>query len=206
VNRFLLFIGAILATTSVGIASDYNELVAGTINFKTGKSGISASQRQMLSDLAPRLKRAKKVLLIGHADKRGDRLFNLELADKRASTVRTALYKFGVKSDITMTFSYGEEKPIAPNDRTPDHLAANRSVEIVVIENNKIIHRNRVFLIGGGGPHTLGQTNKGDHVNVDWEYKPVGGIGYQRLLTDRFSLGVVGLSNSTFGLTLGYDF
>ncbi len=47
----------------------------------------------------------------GHCDERGSTEYNLALGDNRATAVRDALSKAGVRPDRIKTISYGKEKP-----------------------------------------------------------------------------------------------
>jgi peptidoglycan-associated lipoprotein len=48
----------------------------------------------------------------GHADERGTQEYNIGLADRRASAVRSFLLNEGIAADRMDTVSYGEERPV----------------------------------------------------------------------------------------------
>lgn len=67
--------------------------------------------------------------------------------------------------------------------------------------------KNRISLLGGFGPSgSVGKSVKPNYAKLDVEPGPFGGLQYQRLITERFSLGIQGSSNKSVGLLLGFDF
>jgi hypothetical protein len=68
---------------------------------------------------------------------------------------------------------------------------------------------NRVSLIGGYGPKgTLDTDNSASpgKVTIESQTGVVGGLQYQRKITDKLSVGVQGQSNQTGSLLIGIDF
>lgn len=72
--------------------------------------------------------RARRIVLEGHADARGEHDHNQALSRRRAETVRDALRRQGVTLDIEIV-ARGESDPLLPND-SERHFAYNRRVEI----------------------------------------------------------------------------
>ena len=70
-----------------------------------------------------------KVTIVGHADERGSREYNVALAWWRASKVSDYLESFGVSSGQMLISSYGKERPINYGYST-SVLSMNRRVEI----------------------------------------------------------------------------
>lgn len=64
----------------------------------------------------------------GHTDAQGSNAYNLMLGQQRADTVRDFLVQRGVAQDRMLTISFGEERPISPND-TESTRKLNRRVE-----------------------------------------------------------------------------
>jgi peptidoglycan-associated lipoprotein len=54
-----------------------------------------------------------RVVIEGHSDERGTREYNLALADRRATTVKSYLVNQGIPADRISTISYGKERPVA---------------------------------------------------------------------------------------------
>ena len=72
---------------------------------------------------------ALKIVIEGHTDNVGDKVFNQTLSDQRSASVKAALVSKGISSDRIKTVGYGQDKPIADN-ASEDGKAKNRRVEI----------------------------------------------------------------------------
>lgn len=100
----------------------------------------SASLRpDLLSDLnavAASLNRYPNstVEVIGHTDNAGTSAYNMDLSQRRASSVASSLIGYGVPSSRVRAYGRGEEQPIASN-LTPQGMALNRRVEIIIRPN-----------------------------------------------------------------------
>ena len=70
-----------------------------------------------------------KVDVSGHTDYIGTEAYNLGLSERRANAVKGYLTRKGVDANRIGTFSYGETKPIAPNE-TSEGRALNRRTEV----------------------------------------------------------------------------
>ncbi len=69
------------------------------------------------------------------------------------------------------------------------------------------MRKNRISLSGGQGPQEgLDTRVNGNTVEVSSRVGFVGGVQYQRVVYDRFSLGVQGQTNKTGSILLGLDF
>lgn len=66
--------------------------------------------------------------------------------------------------------------------------------------------KNRVRLLGGYGRTGLATENNGSTVTVRTSSGLVGGVGYDRMISERWSLGGQALSNGTYTLGVGLDF
>jgi peptidoglycan-associated lipoprotein len=74
---------------------------------------------------------AWRLTVEGHADERGTTEYNLQLGEKRASTIRDYLVKLGVDKGRIKAISYGEEKP-ASSGADEGAWAQNRRGELIV--------------------------------------------------------------------------
>lgn len=74
------------------------------------------------------------VVLEGHADERGETLYNLALGDRRAKSVKKYMEDIGIRSERLTILSYGEEKPADP-EHNEAAWAKNRRVEFMVIHH-----------------------------------------------------------------------
>lgn len=73
--------------------------------------------------------------------------------------------------------------------------------------SKKEAKKNRLSLVGGFGPSgVIGKSVSATSARLEAEAGPHGGLQYQRLLTERFSVGIQGLSNRSGSLLLGLDF
>lgn len=69
------------------------------------------------------------VRLVGHADERGTREYNMALGERRAKAVRDFLVLNGVDASVLEVISYGEERPaVAMSNESA--WAQNRRVEM----------------------------------------------------------------------------
>lgn len=71
-----------------------------------------------------------KVILVGHADQRGNDAYNLSLAKKRAEAVASQLRHYGVASERITVRSAGTTRPRTTGSNEKDWLR-NRRVEIL---------------------------------------------------------------------------
>ena len=67
--------------------------------------------------------------VVGHADERGDELYNLRLSEARAASVRNMLIEQGVAASRITTEGRGELEPKADNS-TDEGRQANRRIEV----------------------------------------------------------------------------
>ncbi|WP_020485204.1 OmpA family protein [Methylomonas sp. MK1] len=108
-------------------------ITLGDVLFRTNKAQLQAGGMRNVDKIGDFLKEYPdyKVLVEGYTDSRGSDEHNLELSDRRAYAVRTALVDAGVNSDRVRTRGYGEEYPVAGND-TASSRQLNRRVEIIM--------------------------------------------------------------------------
>jgi outer membrane protein OmpA-like peptidoglycan-associated protein len=74
---------------------------------------------------------AKRLEIVGHADRKGSASFNLTLSRRRAEAVKAALVRQGVPAEAIGADAVGEERPIVP---TADGVAEpiNRFVTVMI--------------------------------------------------------------------------
>ncbi len=79
-----------------------------------------------------------KIELGGHSDSKGNNNYNTTLANKRSNYIQKYMLNRGVDTKQLISKSYGENKPIAPNNLQgadfPSGRKINRRVELKVIE------------------------------------------------------------------------
>jgi peptidoglycan-associated lipoprotein len=104
--------------------------------FKFGKTMLPDEAKAKIDQMVSHLKQDPKNVFIeieGHTDNVGDKLINQKLGLERAEAVERYLYEqYQIPLHKMNVISYGEEKPIAPNN-TKDGRAQNRRVVIKVL-------------------------------------------------------------------------
>lgn len=104
----------------------------GDVLFDTGKSQLRGEGTRNLSKLADFFKRNpdRKASIEGYTDSVGSASSNMDLSERRASAVMSALVNMGVPTDRLNALGHGEEMPTASNDNAAGRQM-NRRVEIV---------------------------------------------------------------------------
>lgn len=105
-------------------------------NFKLGQADLPDDVRAKLDELASKLKAdpaGNYIEIEGHTDATGTPAVNDKLGLARAENVKRYLYEtYQIPLHKINVISFGEEKPVAPND-TKDGRAQNRRVVIKVL-------------------------------------------------------------------------
>jgi chemotaxis protein MotB len=114
------------------------------ILFSSGSAQLNQRGRGVIGKVAERLAAAPhRIEVLGHTDDRGIRgslarryPSNWELAAARAASVVRLLAERGVPPDRMRAVSFGEFRPVAPNDN-PEGRARNRRIEIRLLPEEK---------------------------------------------------------------------
>jgi peptidoglycan-associated lipoprotein len=105
-------------------------------NFKFGKTALPDEAKAKIDEMVAGLKADPKNVFIeieGHTDNVGSKMYNEQLGLERAETVKRYLYEaHQVPLHKINVISYGEDKPVAPNNKR-DGRAQNRRVVIKVL-------------------------------------------------------------------------
>jgi len=125
-----------LQGTGVGVTRSGDNIILnmpGNVTFQTNSADINAAFYQVLNSVAFVLKEFDKTVVdvAGHADSTGDDAMNMDLSQRRATSVSSYLGAQGVNSQRLITVGYGETRPIASND-TVEGRQQNRRVEITL--------------------------------------------------------------------------
>lgn len=102
------------------------------IYFDTGSAALLAQSASALQTVAAMLKAHPQWSLAveGHTDNIGKPAYNLDLSQRRAAAVQSALQaQYGIATQQLSAKGYGAERPVQPND-TLEGRAANRRVEL----------------------------------------------------------------------------
>jgi outer membrane protein OmpA-like peptidoglycan-associated protein len=105
-------------------------------NYKFGKTELPDEAKQKIDEMVAQLKQDPKNVWIeieGHTDNVGSKAVNEKIGLERAQAVERYLYEqYQIPLHKMNVISYGEEKPIAPNN-TKAGRAQNRRVVIKVL-------------------------------------------------------------------------
>jgi outer membrane protein OmpA-like peptidoglycan-associated protein len=135
-------VGTKAETRAASIEGEMRKLIFETVlsedrgQFKLGKAELPEDATAAIDTMVNQLKADKKAVWVeieGHTDNTGDKLYNEKLGMTRAEAVKRYLYeKHQIPLHKINVISYGEEKPVAPNN-TRDGRAQNRRVVIKVL-------------------------------------------------------------------------
>lgn len=91
--------------------------------------------------------------------------------------------------------------------RKQQFITTKTQVKQVISCENTVLNKNRVSALGGYGTKGgLKSSSNGSVAEVESKNGSVLGLQYQRLLTERLSLGIQGQDNKTGSLVIGIDF
>ena len=135
-------VGRTAEARSVAIEGEMRKLIFETVlsedrgQFKLGKAVLPEDATGALDTMVSQLKTVAKnvwVEIEGHTDSTGDKVMNEKLGLARAEAVKRYLYEHHqIPLHKINVISYGEDKPVAPNN-TRDGRAQNRRVVIKVL-------------------------------------------------------------------------
>lgn len=189
-----------------------------SVYFETDSAVIPESEMIKVAQIATGLQvNFEKIVITGHADERGNNVYNLILGQQRAQAVADALKSYGVDQGQIVAVSYGKENPRAPHG-IREHLSLNRRVEVIpiaanVVETQKIVKeevlkRHRVSVLGGFGPNGINGPTvlSPTELQLEQDIDFLVGFGYSYRLNSRWNVGVNGFTNNSWFLSLGMDF
>jgi peptidoglycan-associated lipoprotein len=135
-------VGKTAETRAMSIEGEMRKLIFETVlsedrgQFKLGKAELPEDATGAIDTMVNQLKADKKAVWVeieGHTDNTGDKAYNERLGLTRAEAVKRYLYeKHQIPLHKINVISYGEDKPVAPNN-TRDGRAQNRRVVIKVL-------------------------------------------------------------------------
>lgn len=103
------------------------------IYFENDSTRLKAQSRDLMVQVMATIKDRESVdiSVVGHTDRTGSKIYNLNLSTARAEKIRDLLVEQGVDAQYLQVTSYGEANPLVA---TPDNVAEpkNRRVEVVV--------------------------------------------------------------------------
>lgn len=110
-------------------------LILEQVNFATDQDVILSESFPILEEVSQVLKthpEINRLLVEGHTDARASDEYNLDLSQRRASSVRRYLEESGVAAERLCSQGFGRSKPVADND-TETGMALNRRVEFTIL-------------------------------------------------------------------------
>jgi outer membrane protein OmpA-like peptidoglycan-associated protein len=113
----------------------YSPVSEESVQFGPGSANLSDPGKQVLRSVAEAVKGNTSAILVleGHTDSQGSEIENVALGDRRLDAVaRHLVIEEGVPIYVIRRQSFGEAKPVAPND-TQDGRAQNRAVVIRIL-------------------------------------------------------------------------
>jgi len=135
-------IGKKAEARAAGVEAAARKLIFETVlsedrgKFANGRAELPADAMSAIDQMVGQLKSDPKgvwVEIEGHTDNTGDKAYNEKLGLSRAEAVKRYLYeKHQIPLHKINVISYGEDKPVAPNN-TRDGRAQNRRVVIKVL-------------------------------------------------------------------------
>ena len=126
-----------VADASARVTSAGITISLSNIQFTANSTELPAAEKRKLQEIASILKTipARKILVAGHTALAGTPQDRLKTSQERAAAVASYLISLGARNvDEIFVQGYGAERPIADNS-TPQGMARNRRVEIIILEN-----------------------------------------------------------------------
>jgi outer membrane protein OmpA-like peptidoglycan-associated protein len=108
-------------------------LTLGDVLFSTGKADLNPGGARKIDQLAQFLNEHtdRRVAIDGYTDSVGKDDYNLDLSQRRAAAVQSALVSKGIDASRITAQGYGKEFPVASNDNSGGRQL-NRRVEVVI--------------------------------------------------------------------------
>jgi outer membrane protein OmpA-like peptidoglycan-associated protein len=108
--------------------------------FDTGRAELKPSATRSIDQIAAFLNEnpERRVQVEGFTDSQGGNDYNLELSQRRADSVASAIIRRGIDAQRVRALGYGEEYPVASNDNAGSRQL-NRRVEIIVSNDAQAI-------------------------------------------------------------------
>ena len=112
-------------------------LTLGDVLFDTGKAELNSGASRKLDQLVQFLNDQpnRNVEIDGFTDSVGSDAYNLDLSQRRADAVRSALIGRGIAAARIGSKGYGENYPVASNNEASGRQL-NRRVEVVIGDEN----------------------------------------------------------------------
>ena len=109
--------------------------------FATDKDIILPQSFPVLQAVADALKAAQQIRQVrieGHTDSQGVRIYNVDLSQRRAGSVRRWLLEHGIEESRVVSEGFGPDRPVDTN-ATVAGRAKNRRVEFLIVDGSGVI-------------------------------------------------------------------
>ncbi|MDX1702484.1 MAG: OmpA family protein, partial [Melioribacteraceae bacterium] len=110
------------------------DLSFSNINFEYNSAELTGDSKLILDNVVHVLEKLDtlNIEIQGHTDSDGSDIYNQNLSERRAASVKNYLVSSGINPDRLSSKGYGEKNPIAENT-TEEGKAKNRRIEFKVI-------------------------------------------------------------------------
>ena len=113
--------------------------------------------------------------------------------------------KFLKDATIVVLLKDGTKAEFSANQwKVVPRLDKQTKVDKMIVKETE--QKNRLRVMGGVGPDGFSTSKSDKEITVKDKNEPVFGLGYERKISKRFSLGGQVISNGTYTLDLGVDF
>lgn len=131
------------ATPTTATVENANKQLS-PVFFDFDQSVLRSDQNETMKDNLETLKENSKLYLIlgGHADERGTRVYNLELSKRRAQTIQKYLIDNGIAPERIIIYAFGKDYPLKK-----EHDEASRSYNrrVDILEWDTVITKKQVI-------------------------------------------------------------
>jgi len=128
-----VLLGCVVVVCFIGQLNASKKVLKTSVFFETDKHELSEEgKRELHQFIKENVKGLDYELLVqGHADKRGDLIYNDALSLRRANRVRELITTKGISSKLIELSHYGERNPNG-NSNSKNHLSQNRRVDVIL--------------------------------------------------------------------------
>lgn len=126
-------------------------------------------------------------------------------ADEQPAYLKDAQITVTLKSGKVYTFDANEYK-VVPRVQDEEEQAVASTSGGHSSHDGVVSKPNRIRLMGGIGPTGLQAAQLGNTLRVSTNISAVGGLGYDFMFDESYSLNASAYTNGTFSLGLGVDF
>lgn len=105
------------------------------VRFKVDSDELTEPSKEILNNVVNVLNKRTnlKLEIQGHTDSDGSAVYNQNLSERRAISVKNYLVSNGINADRLTTIGYGETNPVASN-KTAEGKAKNRRIEFISLK------------------------------------------------------------------------